>query len=191
MGKADFTNGQTLQESKKLGNNNVDLMGNAILDKHLDFDTSVLGQLASPSPEPQMNGLKTNAYTPEWRSERQIAEHEIVKQVAEKLSLHRLSAKGNEAVTIELEPKDLGALKIELSVHKNFVSADILTQHASVRDIMDKNQSLLRDALAGMGFIVDHFSVNVGDFSHLPKHFSGHEQSNNEFGTKFAFNNDM
>jgi flagellar hook-length control protein FliK len=117
----------------------------------------------------------------------QIAEHAIIKQVAEKLFLHRFNSNGNEGITLELEPKELGALKIAISVHKGLVSADILTPHSAVRDMLDKNQSLLRDAMAGMGLTVDHFSVTVGDFSQLPHHFSGQGPFNNEFGTKFAF----
>jgi flagellar hook-length control protein FliK len=133
--------------------------------------------------------IATNNYAPKWRPIDQLVEHEIVKQVADKLSIQRLNVKSGDGVTIELEPKELGALKIEISIHKNLVSADILTQHASVRDILDKNQSLLRDAMTQMGFNVDKFSVNVGDFNQLQQHFSRRESFNKQSGTDFAFNN--
>jgi flagellar hook-length control protein FliK len=177
-------NGQNLPDSDTILNEDDFLT--SLADSKPKVDSSVIEQIGSLSLQQTTDSVKTNAYTPEWRPEAQVAEHEIVKQVADKLSVQRLNTKGSQGVTIELEPKELGALKIEISVHKNFVSADILTQHASVRDILDKNQGILRDAMANMGFTVDHFSVNVGDFSHLPQHSSGHAQFNEESGTKFA-----
>ena len=157
-------------------------------DIQVNLDPSVLGQTGI-STQPQPDGVKTEARIPEWRPQSQIVEHEVVKQVADKLAMHRFESNGVEGVTIELEPKELGALKIELSIHKNFVSADIITEHASVRDILDKNQVLLRDALTGLGFTVDQFSVNVGDFSQLPHHSSGQEQFDDNNGTQFALDN--
>ena len=158
----------------------------ALTDSKPHIDSSALEHIGSQILQQKIDGVKTSAYTPEWRPNDQIMEHNIVQQVANKLSMHRLNSKGNDGITIELEPKDLGALKIEISVHKNFVFVDILTPHSAVRDILDKNQVLLRDAMANMGFTVDQFSVNVGDFSHLPKPFSGQEQFNDAYGTKFA-----
>ena len=93
-----------------------------------------------------------------------IVESEIVEQVTQKLSLLRLQPNGQDGITLELEPKELGALQIEIRVRDGAVSADILTQHQVVKEILEKNQSLLFDALAHMGLELDQFSVNVGDF---------------------------
>jgi len=189
--KSIVADGQNLQAINAILDETDLLTPTTDADSKITFDVSVLEQTGVSSLKQNSDGVKTNAHLPEWRPEAQIAEHEIVKQVADKLSMQRFNFKGSEGVTIELEPKELGMLKIELSMHKNFVSADILTQHSSVRDILDKNQTILRDAMANMGFVVDHFSVNVGDFSHLPKPFSGHEQFNDASGTKFALDNSM
>ena len=93
-----------------------------------------------------------------------ILEHEIIEQVAQKLSLQKLNLNGKEGVTLELEPKGLGALKIEIAIHKGSVSADILTQYPIVKEILEKNLSLLHDGLMQSGLNIDQFSVNVGDF---------------------------
>jgi len=153
--------------------------------KDLKLDLSSFGQPQGFQLQ-KLDAVEPKSYTPEWRPNSQIEEYAVIKQVAEKLSLHRFDSKGSEGITLELEPKGLGSLKIEISVHKNMVSADILTQHATVRDILDKNQTLLRDAMAGMGFVVDHFSVNVGDFSHFQNNFTNKEQFNHDSGTKYA-----
>lgn len=103
-------------------------------------------------------------------------------QVTQKLMLHRFDISGSEDVTLELTPKELGALKIEISVHKGIVSADILTQTVAVKEILEKNQALLHDALTQSGFNIDHFSVNIGDFGHNP--YSADD--NNYNGMTFA-----
>ncbi len=184
MGKEDSSNRQNMPDIKSI--TIEEYLATSLSDSKLNFDPEILGATGLLGLEPKSDSIKTNTYTPEWRPAAQVSEHEVVKQVADKLSVNRLNSKGSDRITLELEPKDLGALKIEISVHKNFVSADILTQHASVKDILDKNQAILRDALAGAGFSVDHFSVNVGDFSQHPQHFSEQEQFNNTYGTKFA-----
>lgn len=99
------------------------------------------------------------------KSQDQITEQKIIQQVAQTLSLKRLDIrKGGEGVILKLEPKEFGALKIEVRTNQEMVSAEITTQHPHVREILEKNQSLLEDALSRLGLRVDQFSVNVGDF---------------------------
>jgi len=93
-----------------------------------------------------------------------IIEHEVMEQVAQKLSLQRVNLNGKEGVTLELSPKELGALKIEIAIHKGSVTAEIFTQYPIVKEILEKNLSALHDGLMQSGFNVDQFSVNVGDF---------------------------
>jgi flagellar hook-length control protein FliK len=115
-----------------------------------------------------------------------ILEHEIIEQVAQKLSVQKLNLNGKESVTLELEPKELGALKIEISVHKGSITAEILTQHPIVKEILEKNLYLLHDGLKQSGFNIDQFSVNVGDFRNQSDskwnqetfHFSDRQASN-------------
>jgi hypothetical protein len=90
--------------------------------------------------------------------------HEVIEQIAQKLSVQRLNLNGKEGVTLELSPKELGALKIEIVVHKGSVTADIFTQYPIVKEILEKILSLLHDGLMQSGFNIDQFSVNVGDF---------------------------
>jgi flagellar hook-length control protein FliK len=119
---------------------------------------------------------------PSVTSEMSIVEQSVLDQVAKTVSIHRFDVSGVDSVTIELTPKELGTIKIEISVDKGTVSADILTQTVAVKEVLEKNQSFLQDALIHSGFQIDHFSVNVGDFSDHSQSFSYQD----EYGTDFA-----
>lgn len=115
-----------------------------------------------------------------------VLEHAIIEQVAQKLSLQKLNLNGKEGVTLELEPKELGRMKIEIAINKGSVTADIVTQHIIVKEILERNLSLLHDGMRQSGFNIDQFSVNVGDFRNQSNeqwngerfHFSDSEASN-------------
>ncbi len=130
------------------------------IDQYLPEGVSAAG-IAS-----QVKGMNTpTTPTAVLQAPVQIVEQEIIDQVAQKLSLHHLQMKGKDGITLQLEPMELGALKIDIVVNKGSVSADILTQHASVKEILEKNQNILQEALSGLGMNIDQFSVNVGDFN--------------------------
>ncbi|MEK7747477.1 MAG: flagellar hook-length control protein FliK [Nitrospirota bacterium] len=153
-----------------------------------------MAKLTEPAPMIQtislVEGQKsdrvaTRFLSPQWRPESQIVEHELMEQIVQKVAINKMVSKGSDRIRLELEPKELGALTIDIAIHKNVVSADILTQSAAVKEILDKNQTILRDALANAGFVVDQFSVNVGDFGQSSRHFPYRDQSNG-YGTRIA-----
>ena len=160
-----------------------EILNHASLDQQSLSDSSPIVQVASGINKNETPNART--VSPEWRPDAQIVEHELIQQVVQKLSLNRMATRGTEGIRLELEPKELGALTIDITVHKNVVSADILTQSASVKEVLDKNQTILRDALSNAGFVIDQFSVNVGDFGQSSRHFLGRERFNG-YGTDFA-----
>ena len=126
------------------------------------LDASRLAGMAGIGLSSQNEGMALSGLG--GKSSLPVLAHEIIEQVAQKLSVQRLNLNGKEGVTLELSPKELGALKIEIVVHKGSVTADIFTQYPIVKEILEKNLSLLHDGLMQGGLHVDQFSVNVGDF---------------------------
>ncbi len=88
-------------------------------------------------------------------------ERQILVQISEKLI--QVHSKKLDSITLQLEPETLGALQIKISIRPDGVWADILTPHASVREMLERNQGLLRETLAEQGLQIGRFSVNVGD----------------------------
>ncbi|MFQ5779660.1 MAG: flagellar hook-length control protein FliK [Nitrospiria bacterium] len=84
----------------------------------------------------------------------------LLRQVAEKIHLWRPHE--GDTIRFQLEPKALGMLQVDISIHENGIVADIVTKHHFVKTLLEQNQELLRETLAGHGLRVDQFSVNVG-----------------------------
>lgn len=84
----------------------------------------------------------------------------FLQQIARSMNQSRLAA--GQPIRIQVEPETLGALRIQVSVHEGGVKAEILVQNAFVRDLLEKNQDLLRETLAGYGMQIREFSVNIG-----------------------------
>lgn len=63
------------------------------------------------------------------------------------------------AVTIRLNPAELGSVRIEMQVKGNVVQASLQAQDASVRDLLTHQLGRLRDTLAGRGLTVDRLEV--------------------------------
>jgi flagellar hook-length control protein FliK len=147
----------------------------------INIDQSLIEGVSAAGLVSQLKGMNIpTTPTAPMQMPMQIVEQEIIDQVAQKLSLHQFQMKGKDGVTLQLEPKELGALKIDIVVNKGSVSADILTQHASVKEILEKNQNILQEALAGLGMNIDQFSVNVGDFNF--NQYANEQEQQGQFG---------
>jgi flagellar hook-length control protein FliK len=94
-----------------------------------------------------------------------VAAHAVVQSVSQQLSEHAagLRRDGAHSWVVHVEPDEYGAVRVELVLQDQRVSADIVTSHSVVKDLFLHHQGELRHALAEHGFRVDRFSVNVGD----------------------------
>lgn len=88
-------------------------------------------------------------------------ERHLLHQISEKWSLSQL--KNGHSFRLQLEPKALGELQIDISVHQEGIVAEIVTKHPFVKELLEGNQELLRGTLAEQGLKVDRFSVSIGD----------------------------
>ncbi|MFQ5579258.1 MAG: flagellar hook-length control protein FliK [Nitrospiria bacterium] len=124
------------------------------------------GPLAETEPEFNINN-KSEAHAVESRFSDALPSGKVLlRQVLEKIQLWRSNE--NNAIRFQLEPETLGMLKIDISKGDNGIIAEIITEHHFVKTILEKNQSLLHEALSDKGLRIEHFTVDVGAQGHQP-----------------------
>ncbi len=67
--------------------------------------------------------------------------------------------KGETTVTVEIEPKKLGKLKLYITVKDDLVKTHIIAQSFEVKQILESGLSLLKDGLFSSGLKLSEFSV--------------------------------
>jgi hypothetical protein len=85
----------------------------------------------------------------------------VTQRVAEQAGALRRD--GSHSWVVHVEPDEFGAVRVELVLQDQRVTADIVTSHPVVKELFQHHQGELRHALAEQGFRVDRLSVNVGD----------------------------
>lgn len=88
---------------------------------------------------------------------------EIVKQVVNKVDF--LTENGKSEMTIELKPESLGKLSLKVSTEGGIVVAKFTAETDQVKQILETNMQILKDALEKQGISVQGFSVSVRDQS--------------------------
>lgn len=100
----------------------------------------------------------------------------------------RLTTQGNHTAELQLNPPDLGPLKIVLNVADDRAQAQFVTSHASVRAAIEAALPQLRNALADSGIQLGQTSVGA------EQHFAGQagqqqqQQQNGQRGSGPAWN---
>ena len=72
-----------------------------------------------------------------------------MEQVIQRSSLRELE--GKRELTVELHPKDLGQVKLNLVQEKDQLQLHLQAQNSEVRDILEKHLPRLQEALATAG----------------------------------------
>lgn len=73
--------------------------------------------------------------------------------------LHELRSPGSEELHLELEPKELGSLKIRLELRGDGVKAHFVVERPVVQAMLDRAMAELRQSLVGQGYQVEELSV--------------------------------
>ncbi|ERP32083.1 flagellar hook-length control protein FliK [Chitinivibrio alkaliphilus] len=123
-------------------------------------------QATTPSLD-DMQQMKTMA--------ERIEEISVMTQLSDKMS--DAPREGVHAITLKLKPDHLGEVQIRMQVDQDVVSARIQVESQQVRQIVESNFQLLRDALQDHNLSAGALDVNVGGFSHEE---GGHKQNRRE-----------
>ncbi|MEE9543237.1 MAG: flagellar hook-length control protein FliK, partial [Thermodesulfobacteriota bacterium] len=81
----------------------------------------------------------------------------LIRQVSGKVAITFKNNIGK--ATLTLNPPELGRLKVEIAVKNNSVKATIATENVLVKDALESNLPLLREALQAQGLTVDEVSI--------------------------------
>ncbi len=106
-----------------------------------------------------------------------VPEHELVTHLVERFSTNpRLQT---SRITMQLNPAELGALKIDILVQGDSIKAHIGVQSQQVQELIDKNMSKLRSVLEEQGFNIEDFQITLNsDTGDQFDFFQEHYQSN-------------
>ncbi len=113
---------------------------------------------APREPAAQVGRTATEAGAPRWLD---LAVRELVSRA-------RLLGEGERAsAVIQLAPRGLGALSLEVSLEDGLVSARFVTPHREVGQLLGHHLGELREALAAGGLSPGDLGVTVGDHAAL------------------------
>lgn len=94
------------------------------------------------------------AYTPPFQP------NEVMAQVMERIAL--LARPGIQEMRLQLQPEHLGNILIRLRNVQGVLSAEVLTQHMAVKELLEGQLDNLRQRFQDMNLVVDEFRVLVG-----------------------------
>jgi flagellar hook-length control protein FliK len=111
-------------------------------------------------------------------------------------SIKLMVSKGENRVSINLHPPELGKIQVELVVKDNHVHARINTENAAVKEVIMTNLDQLKSNIENAGISVTKFDVEVGGFRNQFDHqFSegnskGRGGSGNQESGEYSLPND-
>ncbi|KIH77564.1 hook-length control protein FliK [Geoalkalibacter ferrihydriticus] len=90
-----------------------------------------------------------------------VPENHVLNQVMERLQVRNTGERS--VMTLRLNPKELGELRMELVMEKGVLKAQILAQNTQVQEVLERNLFRLREALEGQGVKIESFEVGLDD----------------------------
>lgn len=102
------------------------------------------------------NGVQAQTHT---QAPKEINNTEILSQINNKLS--NLKDAGTTKINIVLRPENLGKVNLELINSKDGLTAQLTTNNAQVKEILDKSLDGLRETLGNQGININSVTVKV------------------------------
>lgn len=91
----------------------------------------------------------------------EVFRNEIIYSIANKAKA--LVTDKQSVIVVNLKPDSLGKITLRVATENNFVAAKILTENYQVKEIIENNFHMLKDALEKQGLIIHDLSVSVKD----------------------------
>lgn len=104
--------------------------------------------------------IRQAAKTPAIITQRPL-EQLVTNQVMMKVKL--MAGENRQEMEMHLKPESLGKLSLKIIHERGEILARITTENEQVREILENNMQLLKDALEKNGFSVQSLSVSVGN----------------------------
>lgn len=104
--------------------------------------------------------------TAQANTTKELSQNEILSQINSKLT--NLKEEGITKVNIVLQPEHLGKINLELVNSKEGLTAQITTNNAQVKEMLDKTIDTLKDNLSNQGVNVNSVTVKVEETQKQP-----------------------
>ncbi|WZL74844.1 flagellar hook-length control protein FliK [Clostridiaceae bacterium 35-E11] len=114
-----------------------------------------------------MNVSLTDASKIETTTVSKINFVNILEQVAEKAEI--FVGEKNSEMFLQLKPDHLGKLSMKIAVEKGIVIANIVAENQAVKEVLESNFNILKDALNEKGFGIQELNVSVGQNNDFEK----------------------
>jgi flagellar hook-length control protein FliK len=104
-----------------------------------------------------------------------MSENQIVNQVMDRIAVER---SGNlNRIVVKMNPEELGEVKLALTMEKDQLRAQLLTQNQQVQEILQKHLPKLHEALSQQGLKLEDIQVGVDSNRHSDQGaFANHRQ---------------
>ncbi len=107
-----------------------------------------------------------------------LSENQIVDQVLERISVDRIGEQSR--IVVKMNPEELGEVKLALTMEKDQLRAQLLTQNHQVQEILEKHLPKLHEALNQQGVKLEDIQVGVDSNRHSGREgFADHRQPEN------------
>lgn len=112
-----------------------------------------------------------------------LSENQVVDQVLQRIHLEG----GNEQsrIVIKMHPEELGEVKLALTLEKDQLRAQLLTQSQQVQEVLEKHLPRLHEALSQQGVRLEDIQVSVDSNRHSGREFFDQQQQPNSFNRHF------
>ncbi|MCL2874015.1 MAG: flagellar hook-length control protein FliK [Defluviitaleaceae bacterium] len=134
------------------------LMGGEQAVNSIVYENKNAGQIAANSFEISSSGQAAKAETLQPRSS--VSASDIVNQMLEKM---KVDVRANiTEVRMTLRPEALGDVSLKIITERGIVTAQFLAENERVKEIIESNFNILKDALEKQGVSISSLSVEVG-----------------------------
>ena len=112
-----------------------------------------------------------------------LSESRILDQVLERIPVER--AGDQSRIVIRMHPEELGEVKLALTMEKDQLRAQLLTQNHQVQEILEKHLPRLHEALGHQGVRLEDIQVSVDSNHQTGREFFDHRQQSESFRGHF------
>lgn len=168
-------NGQ--QEDNISQQNTTNAMRTAASGNHEQPGPSFISTLATQGPTPML-GVTAGTNTASLPPGASIVAEEVINNLIERFSINpRLQT---SKISLNLNPAELGALKIDILVKGDSIKAHIAVNSQQIQDTIEKNMPRLRAILEQQGFNIEDFQVSLESTTSDSNHFFQQQFSSRE-----------
>lgn len=112
-----------------------------------------------------------------------LSENQVVDQVLQRIHLE--GGDEQSRIVIKMHPEELGEVKLALTLEKDQLRAQLLTQSQQVQEVLEKHLPRLHEALSQQGVRLEDIQVSVDSNRHSGREFFDQQQQPNSFNRHF------